>query len=351
MSVDKIDNILISNDLEIDFQEYLNNKSCQKLFVIVDENTERDCLPGLYNLLADSIIIRVKSGDENKSINSVVEIWNNLEKNGADSKSLIINLGGGVICDLGGFAASTYKRGISYINVPTTLLAQVDAAIGGKTAINLNSVKNLIGTFHFPDFVFIDVGFLKTLDRNNTFSGFAEILKHSLISNVPYWDIIKNTDLENINTDQLKIIIQNSIDTKKQFVKADPFEKNTRKALNFGHTFGHAFEGLFLLKNKPVLHGYAIAAGIICELYLSVLKFNFNFKTFIEISDYVIKYYGKLDLISDDFPLLLDFMNHDKKNCNDFVNFTLLEEIGKYKINNFVFKEEIFSTFVKYLNR
>jgi 3-dehydroquinate synthase len=348
---DRIDNILIKEDIGLDIELYIRKNNYSRIFIIVDENTEIKCLPYISNILQSAFIIRIKSGDENKTIETSINIWSFLQDNGADKKSLIINLGGGVICDIGGFIASTFKRGISFINVPTTLLSQVDAGIGGKTGVNFNSIKNEIGTFNFPDFVFIDPVFLKTLDKCHFLSGFAEIIKYALIFDRNYWNLIKVIDVEHINFDNFLPIIQKSINIKKIFVKADPYDKGIRNALNFGHTFGHAFESLLMLGNKPVLHGLAVAQGIVFESFLSVLKLKLDVKDYREISDYITKFYGRLCLTEADFKLFYKILKHDKKNVNNFIKFTLLEEIGKYRLNNLVLKNEIFTTFTQYLNK
>jgi len=350
MSKISIDNILYTNNIEQDIKKYLEGNNYSKIFIIVDQNTKKYCLPIIINAFDNVNIIEIKNGDENKSINTAIYIWNYLTENKADRKSLIINLGGGVICDLGGFVASTFKRGIKFINIPTTLLSQVDASIGGKTGINFNSLKNEIGTFYFPDFVFIDAVFLKTIDKQNFLSGFAEIIKHSLIFDISYWNNIKNIDIENIDYQVLNSIILNSINTKKHFVETDPLEQGIRKALNFGHTFGHAFESLSYIQNRPILHGYAVAYGIVCETYLSVLKLKFNYNDYIQISDFIYKLYGKFSLNIDNFELVYNLLLHDKKNSNNQIKLTLIQEKGKFNINNLILKDEIIETLTRYLN-
>ena len=258
-----------------------------------------------------------------------------------------------MICDIGGFAASTFKRGLNFINIPTTLLAQVDAAIGGKVGINSNQLKNEIGVFNLPETVFIGTHFLKTLDKKNFISGFAEVIKHSLIHSKKYWDEIKQTYNDGFHPpkadEKLKNIISKSIEIKNYFVQADFKEKNIRKALNFGHTIGHAFEGLSLIKNKSVFHGEAVACGMICEAFLSYKKLGLNYEQLTEISNFIIKVYGKYSFTSYDYNKLFELIEHDKKQENKHetigINFTLLSEIGKVEINHYCKKQEIFEAF------
>ena len=284
----------------------------------------------------------IPPGENNKKIESVVKIWEFLSQKGADRKSLLINIGGGMLTDLAGFAAATFKRGIDFLNVPTTLLSQVDASVGGKTGINFNGLKNEIGTFKEPVAVIINTNFLKTIDHENFISGFAEMIKHGLIDNTDHLAKLKKFDIENIDYDLLQEIIRQSVNVKEFFVANDLTEKNIRKTLNFGHTFGHAFESLSMEQNRPILHGFAVAYGMIAELFLSVEVCDFPKTDFEELSKWLLKIYGKFKISDSDFGRLFELMTHDKKNESERINFTLLPEIGKMKIDQTCEKELIF---------
>jgi len=270
-----------------------------------------------------------------------VKVWNFLEQNGADRKSLLINLGGGMLSDLCGFAASCFKRGLHFVNIPTTLLSQVDASVGGKTGVNFNGLKNEIGVFNQPQTVIIASRFLKSLDKENILSGYAEMLKHGLIHSKPHWNELIDFDLNNIDFEILNEMIGRSVAVKEYFVVKDPTEKNIRKALNLGHTVGHAFESLALHQNRPILHGYAVAYGLIVELFLSSKKVGFPMGETERISKWIIETYGRFTIEHDDFEALYLKMTKDKKNEAGRINFTLIPEIGKVEINIDCEKEQI----------
>jgi 3-dehydroquinate synthase len=253
----------------------------------------------------------------------------------------MINLGGGMVTDLGGFAASTFKRGIKYINIPTTLLAMVDASVGGKTGINFNGLKNEVGVFSPAECVLIDTQFLKSLDIQNLLSGYAEMLKHGIISITEHWAELLNFDMEHIDYKALQTLVAKSVQIKENIVEQDPFEKGIRKALNVGHTAGHAFESLALESGHPVLHGYAVAWGIVCELYLSFGKANFPKDKLRQTIQFIKEHYGVLVFDCKQYDRLYDFMTHDKKNTSGIINFTLMGEIGDIRINQSATKEEI----------
>jgi 3-dehydroquinate synthase len=292
--------------------------------------------------------IVIPAGENNKKIESVAKIWEFLSKNGGDRKSLLINIGGGMLTDLAGFAATTFKRGIDFLNVPTTLLSQVDASVGGKTGINFSGFKNEIGTFKEPVAVIINTDFLKTIDKENFISGFAEMIKHGLIFNPEHLKELEEFDIENIDYDHLQKIIGDSVNVKEYFVSNDPTEKNIRKALNFGHTIGHAFESYAMAQNKPIQHGHAVAYGMIAELYLSVEKCGFDKNDFKNLTNWLIKLYGKFDISEIDFDALFELMTHDKKNEAGRINFTLLSAIGKIAINQNCEKELIYESLEYY---
>lgn len=327
--------IIFSGDLEQKLVNIIHQNNNRKIFLATEKTVDRLWLPELNGLLSSHGIMKLvlPSGEENKKIESVIEIWRFLSESSADRKSLLLNIGGGMLTDLAGFAASTFKRGIEFINIPTTLLSMVDASVGGKTGINFNGLKNEIGAFQEASSVIIDTRFLKTLDLRNFRSGFAEMIKHGLIKSPEHLNELKDYDLENINFDSLAEIIRHSVEVKEFFVSNDPKEKNIRKALNFGHTVGHAIESLAMEQNRPVLHGYAVAVGMVSELCLSVKKCGFPKKILNEMSTWIRKIYGKFELSESDFVSLIQFMTHDKKNEAGKINFTLLSEVGKIEIN------------------
>jgi 3-dehydroquinate synthase len=327
--------IRVTNDLEKELGSIIASYPKGKVYIVVDENTQRLCLPLLqqYSEFSKLPVLQITSGENNKSLDSVVRVWNFLEENDADRKSLLINLGGGMLSDLCGFAASCFKRGLHFVNIPTTLLSQVDASVGGKTGINFNGLKNEIGVFSQPKTVIIASHFLKSLDKDNILSGYAEMLKHGLIHSKSHWEECLAFDLENIDYDLLNEIIARSVAVKEYFVVRDPLEKNIRKALNLGHTAGHAFESLALAQNRPILHGYAVAYGLIVELYLSSKKVNFPMVETERISRWIVDTYGPFFISFEDMESLYLKMTRDKKNEAGHINFTLIPEIGKVEIN------------------
>ena len=314
------------------FSEAQNKYS--KYVVLLDENTSKHCLTPLLigiDYLKDALFIEIKSGEKNKNISTCSRIWEQLAKFKADRKTLFINLGGGMISDLGGFAASTYKRGVDYINFPTTLLAQVDASVGGKVGIDLNGLKNAVGLFSNPRAVFIFPPFINTLKENQLNSGFAEIVKHALITEGDFWKTVKTFKL---NYGNLEELIKQSVRIKNQIVKLDFNEMNVRKTLNFGHTVGHAIESYSLQKDKKsLLHGEAITIGMICESYISSKVSGLSKKQFNEIFHYLIADFKSYKINKSAYATLLDFMRNDKKNEGKQINFSLLSEIGKCEIN------------------
>lgn len=274
----------------------------------------------------------------------MVHVWKSLGEGGASRHSCMINLGGGMVTDLGGFAAATFKRGINFINIPTTLLSMVDASVGGKTGINFGGLKNEIGVFCDSKFVILDTEFLRTLDAENICSGYAEMLKHGLISDEKMWAELVGFDLAHPDLQQLQRMVGDSVAVKERIVEQDPHEHGIRKALNLGHTFGHAFES-WALKRKPVLHGYAVAFGLIPELYLSVMKTGFPTEKMRQTVNFIKEYYGSLPITCDDYDELIELMRHDKKNQDGIINFTLLGGIGDIRINQSATIDEIKEAF------
>lgn len=335
--------VIVSGNLERDLVNAMAECEHDKIFILTDQTTHDMCLPKLQNFLclkgAQSIVI--KAGDTNKTLDSLAEVWTALSQGGATRHSLMINLGGGMVTDLGGFAASTFKRGIDFINIPTTLLAMVDASVGGKTGINFGGLKNEIGVFSDSKFVIINTQFLDTLDHDNICSGYAEMLKHGLISDNKHWAELVGFNLAQPDLAQLQRMVAESIKVKERIVTEDPHEHGIRKALNLGHTVGHALESFAMKHGRPVLHGYAVAYGMVCELYLSARKTDFPTDKMHQTVRFILDHYGRLPYTCDDYPELLELMRHDKKNTSGIINFTLLGGIGDIRINQTATKEEI----------
>jgi 3-dehydroquinate synthase len=336
--------IIFDQNIQTTLGEWIEKYDKSKVFVATENNVDKLWVSN-FNEYFNSHRIRkviVAAGEENKNLDSVVQIWKFLSDNKAGRKSLLINIGGGMLTDLAGFAASTFKRGIGFLNIPTTLLSQVDASIGGKTGINFAGLKNEIGTFKEPVAVIINTNFLKTIDRNNFISGFAEMIKHGLIQSPEHLSELKKFNFEKIDYVLLQAIISNSVEIKKYFVLNDPTEKNIRKALNFGHTTGHAIESLAMKQKRPVLHGCAVAWGMIVELYLSMKKCGLNEMVIQELTDWLINIYGTFEIDHSDYEALFGLMAHDKKNEGDQINFTLISDIGCFEINRTCDKKLIF---------
>ena len=334
--------VIISTKLENSVATAVGECERDRTFILVDKTTERLCLPLVagFDCVRDAQIITIGATDQNKTLDSLSHVWTELQRGGATRHSLMINLGGGMVTDLGGFAASTFKRGLNYINIPTTLLAMVDASVGGKTGINFGGLKNEIGVFSCAKSVILDTTFLKTMDHENICSGYAEMLKHGLIANEEMLAELLNFDLDVIDYYQLSRMLADSVQVKERIVDEDPTEQGIRKALNLGHTIGHAFES-FALRKAPILHGYAVAYGLVCELYLSCVKTGFPVDKMRQVVRYINENYGKMPITCDDYPTLLELMTHDKKNVGDTINFTLLGEVGDIRINQTATKEEI----------
>lgn len=331
--------------------ELLQPTVYSKVFVLVDSKTSEFCLPNFLANLATEVpieIVEFEAGEHFKNIETCFEIWSALTELGGDRKSVIINLGGGVVTDLGGFVASTFKRGIDYINVPTTLLAMVDASIGGKNGVDLGNLKNQIGTITTPKAVLIDTVFLATLPQIEMRSGLAEMLKHGLIQNKEYWDKFKN--LTDLDTDDLDGLIYQSVEIKNNIVTQDPTENGIRKALNFGHTLGHAIESYFLENNEktPLLHGEAIAIGMILESYLSKEKELLSDQEYQEIKILILGIFDATDFSQHDIEAIIGLLIHDKKNEFGKVQFALLNGIGAVEIDQFASNELIYKAFEDY---
>ena len=334
--------IIISKQLQTDLAKAIAECEHDRIFVLVDETTNKLCwsLVKDYLCLKDAQTIVIGATDRRKNLDTLVHVWESLQQGKATRHSLLINLGGGMVTDLGGFAASTYKRGINFINVPTTLLAMVDASVGGKTGINFGGLKNEIGVFNDAEFVLLDTNWLRTLDEENIRSGYAEMLKHGLIADETMWAELINFNLAQPNLLQLASMLNKSVRIKERIVTEDPHEKGIRKALNLGHTFGHAFES-WAMKRQPVLHGYAVAFGLIAELYLATTQTDFPTERMRQTVNFIRAYYGSLPITCNDYPELIELMHHDKKNRGNEINVTLLGGIGDIRIDQTITEEDI----------
>ncbi|PST83715.1 3-dehydroquinate synthase [Pedobacter yulinensis] len=328
--------------------DLLGSNTYSKIFVLTDINTTEHCLPLFRQMLDDFNgfdLIETDPGEENKNIDFCIGIWKTLLDFGADRKSLLINLGGGVITDMGGFVASTYKRGIDFVNIPTTLLSQVDASVGGKTGIDIDNVKNMVGTFSLPQAVFIETAFLKTVPAREMLSGYSEMLKHGLIADKAYFDELKNQKPASVTAAQ----IYRSVEIKNEVVTADPREKGLRKILNYGHTIGHAIESYFLAEGKnPLTHGEAIAAGMICEAWLSLEHETFTQQHLEEVTRAFSVLYPHSRLPQAAFDELILLMQSDKKNEDGKILFSTLEEPGKCTYNHAAGADRIIAAFNYY---
>lgn len=336
--------VILCESLENSLAEAIEKCPHDRLFILTDEHTHRLCLPQLQNIPAiqDATEIIIGAEDVHKNLETLASVWQALSEQGAPRHSLLINLGGGMVTDLGGFAAATFKRGIAYINIPTTLLSMVDASVGGKTGINFNGLKNEIGVFAPASSVLLETEFLRSLDAHNFFSGYAEMLKHGLISTPEHLAELLSFDTEQIDYAALKAMVGRSVQVKENIVEQDPKEHGIRKALNLGHTIGHAFESLALAENRPVLHGYAVAWGIVCELYLSHIKTGFPKEKMRQTIQFIKENYGAFAFNCKQYDRLYELMLHDKKNTAGIINFTLLKEVGDICLNQTADKETIF---------
>ena len=310
--------------------QQLNKHEYSSLFVLVDENTKQHCLTRFlaHTELNPTSVLVMQAGEENKHLSTCEKLWNELSSLGADRNSALINLGGGVVTDLGGFVACTFKRGIDFYNIPTTLLSMVDASVGGKTGIDLGALKNQIGIIQEPQQVVIDSQWLSTLPLEEVRSGFAEMLKHGLIADANYWGKLKG--LVNLTPEVLSPYIKPSVAVKSEVVKEDPYEKGLRKILNFGHTLGHAIESYFLVtpSKQRLLHGEAIAIGMVLEAYLSIECCGLSPEEAKEIKLVFQQFYPQVEIKEEDVDAILALLRHDKKNKAGRINFVLLTKIG-----------------------
>lgn len=344
---------------EHQFSEFLTvfiEKNCdysERVFIITDENVKKNCLPIVQKVLShiQPIVITIKQGEENKDISQCVDLWQQLINNQCNRKSFVLIIGGGIVCDLCGFAISTFKRGVRYALLPTTLLAQTDAAIGGKNGINLGNIKNQIGLFSTPEAVIINTGFLKTLDKRQLQSGLMEVVKHGLISDPDILTQIHETTSKNDNVIDYRIItstlLRSSINVKTNIVAQDFEENSIRKTLNFGHTIGHAIETIYM---PNILHGEAIAFGMISALFLSKVYCNLDDTTISTTITYIISKIQMPTILQEDIEDIVKCIIHDKKNTNHAINFVLLKGIAKPVFDVAVEESEIRKAILRTIN-
>jgi 3-dehydroquinate synthase len=332
------DNILLSKNPQTDLQAFLTKKKYSKVIVLVDENTRRDCYPLIEKALPEHFCIEIKSGEEQKTLSTCSFIWQAMTDQALDRHAVMIVLGGGVLGDMGGFCAATYKRGIDFILVATTLLAQADASIGGKLAVDFNHFKNHIGVFQLPALTLLYSGFFKTLPYGELRSGFAEVVKHALISDKPMWDQLRTKKLEEQDWDQL---VLHSVKYKAYVVTEDPKEKGLRKILNAGHTIGHAIESFLLAANNKVMHGEAIAAGLIAEAKISLDRGMLSDDSFQAISRYLVQIFGKINLEISQLEDIAKLTLQDKKNKENKILCVLLDGIGNAQLDCEISLEEV----------
>jgi 3-dehydroquinate synthase len=346
-------NVYFHNEGTLFLNKYIADNQPSKLFFLVDSHTHPQCLPMLLQTLSTHIpieIIEIEAGEPYKNLDTCTQVWYALSELGADRKSLLINIGGGVVTDLGGFVASTYMRGIRFINVPTSLLAMVDASVGGKTGVDLGALKNLVGVINTPEAVIVNPEFLATLPSDEMRSGMAEMFKHGLISSKNYWD--KMCNLSAYGSEHLSTLIHESILIKNEVVMEDPTEKGRRKTLNYGHTLGHAIES-YCLQNpnrQRLLHGEAIAIGMVLASYLSAQLLGFPADDCDKVKAVLGEYFAKQYFSQEEITEICQLMRFDKKNVGGDVLFVLLEAIGKPKIDCIVPFEEIYKAFEYYHN-
>ena len=330
---------------------YLEKANHSKIFILVDSNTHEFCLSRLMGEIKEAYdieVIEIEPGEIHKNIETCSGVWNVLSELGADRKSLMINLGGGVVTDLGGFVACTYKRGINYINIPTSLLAMVDASVGGKTGVDLGNLKNMVGVISESEMVLVDTTYLGSLPANQMRSGFAEMLKHGLIQDKDYWNQI--SDLSKLDLTDLEKMIYDSVVIKNNIVFEDPTEQNIRKYLNFGHTLGHAIESYYLThpERETLLHGEAIAIGMIMEAYMSSELLSLTKEDLESISKVILHTFPKVTIPSEDHQPIMDLLVHDKKNEQGNIYFVLLNTLGEAKYNCVVDDQLILKSFEYY---
>ena len=337
-------NLIFSNQPEAQLTRLLADVPPHHQFVLVDENTAQQAWPLVAVAMPEAHLITIEAGDAHKTLSTLTHVWQQLEQFGATRQSVLVNVGGGVVTDLGGMAAATFKRGMRFINVPTTLMGAVDAAIGGKTGINFNGLKNELGVFAQAGDVLISTLFFDTLPRQEFLSGYAEVVKHALLSDENLLSQLiasENLGGDTIHHDALLLQLQASVAVKQRIVAADPFEEGLRKVLNLGHTVGHALESFAHAKGEPLLHGHAVAWGLVAELVLSHMALQFASTTLHRVAHFVSAHYPPFFFTCDDYPTLLALMQRDKKSRDGEINCTLLQAVGTPMVNQSITHQDM----------
>lgn len=328
---------MLISDINSALSALLAQHQAERIFVVTDTNVAQQCVPALMPLLSDAPILAMPQGEQEKSLQSIEKIWDFLLQHQATRDAVVINIGGGVVTDMGGFAAATYKRGIRFINIPTTLLAMVDASCGGKTGFNYHGLKNSIGTFSQPLQTLVYPPFLATLPAAEWLSGYAEMLKHALIADCEEWHRLLRYDLNTHDIGALTPLLEISIGIKQHIVAADPQEHGIRRTLNFGHTIGHAIEALYAQQRRPIHHGYCVLWGMVAALYLSVTRVGCPREPLQQLRSIMLEYYGRPTCNCTQQDTLLQLMRQDKKNTANHadvvIRFTLLRAIGEPRID------------------
>ena len=334
--------VVFTNRIEESIERLCCAEKYDRYFVLCDSNTRKCVLPRIVsNIISQAELITIEAGEGAKSLDSLAHVWGELSARGATRHSLLINVGGGMITDLGGMAAATFKRGMAFVNIPTTLLGAVDAAVGGKTGINFAGLKNEVGVFAQARMVVISTRFFDTLSREELLSGYAEMLKHGLIDGEAHYNEFLNYDITAFEAETLLPLLQYSVGIKQRIVEQDPHEKGLRKLLNLGHTIGHAFESHSHKHGRVVAHGYAVAWGLVCELLIAHRLLSFPSAVIYDLARFVEKEYGAYAITCDDYDELIALMQHDKKNVGEKINFSLMKKIGDLRIDNYVERKEI----------
>lgn len=334
--------LIFTNEVDAALEQVCAAIQYDKCFVLCDDNTFGSVLPRLQSpCIKEAHVIKIPAGEEYKNMDTLATVWQSLSEKGATRHSLLINVGGGMVSDLGGFAAATFKRGIAFVNLPTTLLSAVDAAVGGKTGVNFGGLKNEIGAFAQPSAVIISTCFFSTLPRRELLSGYAEMIKHALIDGADHYNLLRSRDDIQYDSDDFLALLCRSVSVKERIVEQDPRESGLRKSLNLGHTVAHAIESHALEHGQVVPHGYAVAWGLVCALILSNRLYKLPSDIIYDLAKYVEATYGSYHITCDDYDELLGYMQRDKKNIGEEIKFTLLRRVGDCEVNVSVERKEI----------
>ena len=334
--------VVFTNQVEEALECLCSTEGYDRCFVLCDSNTYSSVLPRIASSrIAQAEVITISAGDEAKGVDSLLHVWSELSARGATRHSLLVNVGGGMVTDLGGMAAATFKRGIAFVNIPTTLLGAVDAAVGGKTGINFAGLKNEVGVFAHARMVIVSTRFFDTLPREEFLSGYAEMLKHGLIDGEEHYNELLDYDIASFDADKLLPLLRYSVGVKQRITEQDPREQGLRKVLNLGHTVGHAIEAHSQRHGRTVAHGYAVAWGVVCELLIAHRALGFPSSVIYDLARLVELNYGSYAITCEDYDELIAFMQHDKKNICDKINFTLIKKIGDCCVDNYIERKEI----------